>query len=73
MLAFLELGLAKNDPWILTILGCHGTPDPRNSYSGWGTPELAAGMLNRAFRQQCKIRERWSGFTIFKSRFLGRG
>ena len=24
-------GLANNHPWILTTLGCPGTPDPRNS------------------------------------------
>ena len=25
------IGLAKNHPWMLTTLGCPGTPDPRNS------------------------------------------
>ena len=31
---------AKNHPWILTTLGCSGTPDPRNSSVNRGIPQL---------------------------------
>ena len=41
-----EIGPAKNNPRMLTTLGCPGTPDPRNSsvdqFLSWGIPRLKA-------------------------------
>ena len=43
-----SLGPAKNHPWMLTTLGCPGTPDPRNSsvekFLSWGIPGSRASL-----------------------------